>query len=566
MMQGLPARIVRRFFRDANGGTAIMAAVIMTMSILLTAIAVDGGALYLERRKMQSLTDLAAIVSATSTNAPQLAARRFMDENGYSGLTVASAMGSSGDLIVESGNYKPDPAIPVESRFRPGTTPFNATRVTFTREGQLYFGGSFMRNPQIRTSGLAYASADAAFSIGSRLASIDGGLLNAILGELIGSTLSLSVMDYRALLATRIEVLKFLDQAASELNITAGTYNDVLESSLSLAQITQIAAAVVQSGNGQAASALTTLSGTRGASSMEIPLNHLIDLGALGAAAIGTGSAIFQADVGVMEFVGAGAAIADGTNQVRLSLDSAIPGIANLTADLAIGEPPQSSGWFAVGSEGTIVRTAQTRLYIRATVGGTGLLSAVTVTLPVYVELAYGEARLAAIDCMGGKPQGLNIDIEARPGIAGAWIGEVQPARMRRFDTSPAVDRATFVNTGLIKARGRATADIGNTAFQKVSFDYQDVQNGTVKSVSTRNYTAPLIATLLGDLDIDVDIHGLGLTSPQTVTSLVALSLQPAAVAIDAVVYNLLTVLGVKVGEADIRVNGARCQRAVLVQ
>lgn len=543
-----------------------MAAVILTMSILLTAIAVDGGALYLERRKMQTLTDLAAIVSATATNSPVLAARRFMDQNGYTNLTVASAPGNGSDLVVESGHYSPDPNVAVEARFRPGATPTNATRVTFTREGQLYFGGGFMQSPRIRTSGMAYSSADVAFSIGSRLASIDNGLLNAILGELLGTSIPLSVMDYRALVGSRIDVLKFLDLAAAELDIEAGTYNDVLESSLSLAQITEIAASVVAPQSSQAASALAEISGTRGASTIDIPLNQLIDLGALGAAAIGTGSAMFDADVGVMELVGASAAIADGTNQVRLNLAAALPGIANLTVDLAIGEPPQSTSWFAVGNEGTIVRTAQTRLYIRASVGGSGLLSAITITLPVYLELAYGEARLAAIDCIGGRPQGLAVDVEARPGIATAWIGEVDPSRMRRFDSSPSVDRATFVNTSLIRASGRATADIGNTAFQEVSFDYQDILNGTVKTVSTRNYAAPLIGSLLGDLDIDVDIRGIALASPQTLAGLIALALQPAAVAVDAVVYNLLTVLGVKVGEADIRVHGARCQRAVLVQ
>ncbi|MGE0232346.1 MAG: pilus assembly protein TadG-related protein [Flavobacteriaceae bacterium] len=557
---------IRRFIPAADGGTAIMAAVILAMSILFAAIAVDGGALYLERRKMQGLTDLAAIAAATNVNAPVTAAELFMRENGYAGITVSGNPGSGADLLVETGNYEANPALAVESRFRAGASPANAARLTFSRKGNLYFGGGVMDKPQIRTSGLAYASADAAFSIGSRLASINGGLLNAIVGELIGGSISLSVMDYEALLDTRIDLLKFLDGAAAELDITVGTYDDVLDGELSLGDIARIAASLAEAQSGRAASALTTVSSSGEAATIEVPLARLVDLGALGQAAIGTGSAVFNTSIGLMELVAASAAIADGSNQVRLSLNSALPGVASTTVDLAIGEPPQSSSWFAVGGRGTIVRTAQTRLYVKATVGGSGLLSAVSITLPVYLELAYGEARLADISCTAGSLQGLNVDIEARPGIASAWIAEVDPARLRNFASSPDREKARFVNTALIKAKGMASADIGNMTAQTLSFDYNDMANGTVKSVSTRNYTESLTATLLGDLDIDVQIGGLSLISPDAIASLLAQTLQPVAQAVDSLLYNLLSMLGVKVGEADIRVHGARCSRAVLVQ
>ena len=60
---------------------------------------------------------------------------------------------------------------------------------------------------------------------------------------------------------------------------------------------------------------------------------------------------------------------------------------------VAIGEPQQFSPWLAVGESGPVVRTAQTRIRLTATVGvpnpslggGVKLLS---VTLPLHVEVA----------------------------------------------------------------------------------------------------------------------------------------------------------------------------------
>ena len=100
----------------------------------------------------------------------------------------------------------------------------------------------------------------------------------------------------------------------------------------------------------------------------------------------------------------------------------------------------------------------------------------------------------------------------------------------------------------------------------ELGFSYSDIQHGTIKRVSTRNYAESLIASLLGDLELDVQAAGLTLGLPGTVEKAVTNLLAPVAKPLDNVVYNLLEALGVKVGEADIRVHGVKCQRAVLIQ
>ena len=68
----------------------------------------------------------------------------------------------------------------------------------------------------------------ATFAIGSRLVSLNGGLLNAILGRMLGTTLSLSAMDYQALIDAHIDAFDFLNALATRLDLTGVTYDSVL--------------------------------------------------------------------------------------------------------------------------------------------------------------------------------------------------------------------------------------------------------------------------------------------------------------------------------------------------
>ncbi|MEP4113882.1 MAG: hypothetical protein ABJM38_10390, partial [Nitratireductor sp.] len=117
---------------------------------------------------------------------------------------------------------------------------------------------------------------------------------------------------------------------------------------------------------------------------------------------LGTGRGAFDATLGVMELITGSAVAANGQNQVALDLGAAIPGLARVTAAVAIGEPMQQSGWFALGDHGAVVRTAQTRARIDVQIGGTGILSGVAIKLPLFLEVAYAEGRLKRIACPDG--------------------------------------------------------------------------------------------------------------------------------------------------------------------
>jgi len=67
-------------------------------------------------------------------------------------------------------------------------------------------------------------------------------------------------------------------------------------------------------------------------------------------------------------------------------------------------------------------------------------------------------------------------------------------------------------------------------------------------------------------LEVDILGLGLGLGSVQAVTKLVTSLLEGVSAPLDQVLHSTLRSVGVSVGEADVRVTGAECNRAVLVQ
>jgi len=565
-----------------SGNVATLGAVLLPVGIAAGALAVDEGSLYLERREAQSLTDLAAIVAAANLDKAEAAAIGMFHNNRFAGAALLSGDGEEGEpdieiggatelVRVEKGRYEPDPTKAPDERFVVGQEPNNAVKVTFTQPGTRYFASGMLPEPTITTSAVASIPAEAAVSVGSRLASVNNGILNALLGKLLGANVSLSVMDYESLVHTDVSALGFLDALATKLNITAGTYDSVLAANATMKQVLE-ALVTVSGHNQKTKTALTAMANAMpAATTVKLPLSHLIDLGRFGKLALGQGDAGFDASVGVMELIGASTAIANGSNQVKLDTGLNIPGLVSVTADLAIGEPPQHLPWFAIGEAGKIVRTAQTRLRLVATVGGPGGSLGTTIKVPLYAELAHAEAKLKGISCPTGDPSEAKVSVAATPGVAELWIGEIDPTNLKNFTTKPTVQPAKLITMPVVKVTGSAHTTMSNLYPTTLTFTRNDIDTGVLKSVSTRNLTQSLTQSLLNDLKLtvtlDLGLLSIGLVAPTesgvktTVTNILGTVTAP----LDTLLYTTLSALGVRVGEADIRVNGLSCGRSVLV-
>ncbi len=580
-------QICRRLLRERRANFAIMTALTAPVALTLTAFAVDQGALFNERRAAQSIVDLAAISAAANINNAQAAVLTTLSDNGITSIAVQTSgtniapTATKAVVQVVPGRYTSLSSVAAGSRFEANKLPYNAVQVSLKKQGTLYFGSSIMAPPVIGTKAIANAQAQATFSVGSRLLSVNDGLLNALLKGLVGGNITLSVMDYNSLIAADINVLSFVDALAVQLNLTGVSYSDVLASKATVGKIATAMANVPGLGN-TAKVALQSVA-SKATSTVQIPLSHLIDLGTVGRLGLGQKPSGLNVEASAMAMLTAAASLANGTNQAQLDAGLIIPGLTGVTLNIAVGEPMQSSPWLAVGEAGTVVRTAQTRIKLLASVtvgnsnigGGTSLLS---VTLPLHIEIAYAEAKLTDISCPTGRPESIKVTIAARPGVVEAHLAasnaDGNPGAFADFtkkevfsNTEIAAVRLLLVP--LLSVKGSAAFEMTNINSTNLVFNHTEITAKTIKTVSTQNLTQSLTTSLVSNLSLTANLLGLPIDLSAllgTVKPAVVALLNGVAAPVDTLVYNLLAALGVRVGQADVRVTGATCGRSVLVQ
>ena len=544
---------LKRFIRDERGNIAIMGATSFLMIIACAALGIDVGAIFADKRRTQSAADLAAIVAASDLNNASRAAAATVARNNYPPDSL---------VAVEPGVYTAKASLSPQQRFVAGTVPANAVRVSLKTKTPLYFGKVLTGESQwdVKASAIASTTQLATFAIGSRLASLNGELLNSLLGGMLGTTLSLSVMDYNALLSAKIDAFDFLSALALRVNLTGVTYDSLLNTNL---KVTDIVAALQTAvmGNSGAVAALSSISSAISGMTTKITPSALLGVGPYSNLTVGQKPKV-GASVSALDIVSAMAAIANGTNQISAGLNLNLPGIAGVTLMATIGERPVGTSWVTVGSAGASVHTAQTRVLLKIQLIGSGSVS--VVNLPVYVEIAAGTATLNTVSCGYPSMSTSKVTLGVSPGLVDAWVGDVTPGMMTNFSTKPNPPAVNIVNLGAIQVTGRAHATMANASPTNVTFSYADIQAQTRKTVNTTSFTSSLTTSLLGDLQLGVQLGPLGLPIPG-IGALVASIISGATGSIDTLLNSVLQTLGVGLGQADVWVTGIRCDGAVLV-
>ena len=550
---------LRRFVRDERGNIAVMAAVLMTTLMGFAALGVDVGKVFTDRRKAQGAVDLAAMAAVSDLGNADKAA---------SATVKGNALPDGTTVVTELGVYAADPAVAPGNRFKPApASTANAVRVTLQTASKLMFGKVLVQKESfdIKTTAIATQAAFAQIAIGSRLLKIDGGLLNQALGAMLGSSLSLSVLDYQSLIDAKVDLFDFMNALATRARLTGPTYDSVLKSNVQVASVLNAMLDAERNAYGAGSPvsrALGYVVQAYGNGADKMNLSPLLDVGPYRTLPLGqkpkTG-----VSVSALDLLTAAAQIANGQHQVEVGLNLNIPGIAGATLKLAVGERPVNTSWVTVGSAGAQVHTAQTRLLLTVQVGGSGSIASVSV--PVYVELASGTAVLSAVKCGLPNVNTSTVTLAVTPAIVDGWIGDVSSAQFGNFSAAPNPPAASLVNTPLIKVTGLAHATMSNMSARTVTFSYADVLQKNKRTVSTQDYASSLTSRLIGDLQLNVNVLGLGIGLPQAVTAQVAGILATATAPIDQLLSSVLATLGVGLGQADVWVPGLRCEGAVLV-
>ncbi|WID95374.1 pilus assembly protein TadG-related protein [Bosea vestrisii] len=553
--------LLRRLFADRRGLSSIVFAGSSMVLFGFGAIAVDGGSFYYQKRRQQTATDLAALAAAADLGRADAAARSSAGRNGYTAAAVER---------VQLGTYSANATLAPEMRFQPGSAAgANAARIEMRATTPMILGrvigagglGNDAGEVAILTRATAAQDMQAAFAVGSRLARVEGGALNGLLGGLLGTSLSLSVMDYEGLARARIDLFGFARQLATRASISALTFDEVVRAQVRIGDVILAAqdAARAQGAGSDAIAALGRLASVLAGSGQRINLQSLVSFGTYGSRQLSEELPI-KASLAALDLVSATAQIANGARQLDLGLAVNVPGLASVSLKLGIGERPVGTSLVRVGRNGATVHTAQTRLLLTLTLVGSGQAS--LVKLPLYLELASATARLTSISCGAGDITSARVTLGVTPAVVDAWIGQVSNAEFSNFSTRPNPPAATLLDLLLVKVTGRAHVTISNTSETPVSFSYAEIQRAEKKTTSTQNFVASLLSRLVSDLEVRVEPLGLGLGIGGAVSGVIA----GAAAPLDQVLTSLLNTLGIGLGQADSWVTGVRCGGAVLIQ
>jgi uncharacterized membrane protein len=558
----------RNFLCDQDGAISIIAALSMALLLAVAAVVIDTGSLYFARRNLQSVSDAAALAAVQNpANATAIATSVF-STNGYSNPT----------LTVTAGVYSPDESLSAANRFTPGNSGANAVKVRASIHKMANLAGVFgLSNLMtVTTQSTAARVPTVSFGAGTGIANLNGGVINSLLGQLWGSNLSLSLIDYQSLLNTNVNALTFFDQLATTVGVT-GTYQQLASSSVSVGQLLDALIATASTSgavNGVPTGALLALRALRLqlASGTPMLLSKIVDLAPLQGRTIGNVAEIDSTglQLNLMSLLSASARTVAAGRLIDVGAALTVP-VTNsaVTTRLAIGSQMAQVADAAVG---TSIHTAQIRLALTATLVNVNLgVATANVQVPIYLEAAPGQATLTAMPCGAG---GNVAQVSASSGLTSLSFGTVTNAALNNFSTPVTPATAPVVNISLlgipIQANISGGVTVGANGPTTFSFTQADIAAGTVKSLP--NSTATPFAALSANLSLSTSILGnAGLLAAALNTALSTLlnALNPLVTSLiaplDAPVNSVMAALGLQLGVIDVKVFDATCRTPTLV-
>lgn len=568
-------------FRGSRQGTvAVMAALMAVPMFGFGALVLDVGLAFTQQSRLRAGTDAAALAAVLTMATASTTAGASLASNNWPAGTLGSAT---------TGTYCPDPGILVASRYTAGNstcakniytkniTGPNAVQVRAAASSFVGLGHVLGANSTLPISAAATATRIdmAGFSAGTGFAGLNGGYLNALLSGLFGTTVNLSAVSYNGLLNSNLDALSFLQALASNAGVSAGTFANLANATVTVAQIMAAAATALSApgstSNSAAVAALQTLAAQLPAS-QAIPVSKLVDLQpylndqvlAPAPAALRAGLNLYGLLSSVGQIAGAGKQI---TIPTRQSLSPGLLGDpASVSATTVIIQPMQTA-MFGFGPVGTTVTTAQVTIGITMAATAPQLiapLASINYYLPLVIQIAGGTATLTNISCQPGTP---TMTITGTTTAAMIAIGQIGPTGTLQ----PAIlAQSVIAYQPVATVTGFSAVVSGSGATpQTVTFTQAETKQTppVVKTISSNASLVSSAASSIGNLTMTVS-GLLNLLPPITLvqTNLVNALLPVADTQLDAIINQVLNGLGLRVGYMDIVGNGIRCGVPVLVR
>jgi uncharacterized membrane protein len=378
-----------RLHGKQRGAIGLMAVGVLAVVLAFTLLAVDSGRLYLEKRRLQGVADTAALeavsrdgtcaagLSAAAYAAQSVARNQFVVGNGNTLVTRCGAVttGASGQRV-----FAANPAL--SSAIEVVVSKTVATSVA-GGVWSLFSGNPVSLNTQLTAKAVAAKPTPpmAQLSIKSTLTSVDtasAGSLNAVFSGLLGGAVNVSVLGWNGLLDSNINMLSYLDQLALDLHVTAGDYTQLLNTTVTASQLLQAAISVLGN-NPLTANAVSALGIIKVAATNPVPLT----VGTILQVQTGTTAAALNANLQVFQLVQGVVQLAGSQSGAAATLPINVLGLANVTTQVKVIEPPQLS---AIGNPMLAAANplGPNRIYVRTA----QLRTQITVSLPVLNSVA----------------------------------------------------------------------------------------------------------------------------------------------------------------------------------
>jgi uncharacterized membrane protein len=426
-----------------RGAIGLMAALTLVIALGFTLLVIDTGRLYMEQRKLQRVADTAALEAVSrdgNCKAGQSAtiyASQSATRNGFTVTADNTLTASCGTLQTGADNLR---AFVVDA------TKTAAVQVIVSRPvntsiaagiGALLSGGPVSLTTRLSATAVAAEPKItlAQLSIRSTLLSVDSAranLLNPLFSTLLGGNVNLTVGGWDGLVKTDINLLKFMDQLAIELGVSAGNYTALLNTQGSVTQFIKAAANVVNL-NGATAQVKTALANLQVAATGASP----IKLGDLLQLQTGTQEAGLDATVQLFQLIQGFVQLANKNSAVIATLPVNVLGVAGVSTRIKVIQPPQFS---AVGNPALAkvaplgvnriyVSTAQVRVLVSVDLS---LINSVLQLVNTLLTPVVGLVNtLLAPGCILGSctqtdlkilPNGLNLDLGIEAGVGSSYV------------------------------------------------------------------------------------------------------------------------------------------------
>ncbi len=558
-MRIYPSALQKRGLIKSRGTVLIQFALLLAVLISILGTA-QIGYMYYAKRDLQRIADLAALEAISALVDP-------------STCTAAEAAGMNSIASQWKWPTGVSPA-PLQQSVRClkwsrdagpafGAAPFNAAQVRLRGKSLQLL--PFLGNREIYAESISAIPDDpiAAFSLGSGVAKLDEGALNRLLTMLLGTNVNLTLVDYQGLANTKVNLLGLKEA----LNISAGTYEELLNADVLLTKLLESSISVIQNSPGSdtaniAIAALDKL--------LKLPIavniqNTVISLlkapGQNGLLDIGlfkdNPMSALIADVSALSLLMVGLQVANADSAATLQTGIDLKPLADVAIKAKIIEPPVIAvgppGYDSTGKPRTTAHTGQIRTFldIKALTPVAGksslldlnlLLASVKVSmpagqlvnLPLYVEVGSADGRLEEVICRyeGNKHR---VRIDARPGLAHVFLGNVPAALTNTTTPWESLTKEKFhllslkldikLLLGLIPVVEapialKAKLDLpvnAPGAYSSLYYDYEKgkprTEQALIKSVGMKQQLGQSIGNAInaGLLEVELDTSGLKL-------------------------------------------------------